>query len=73
MGALPRLKKKTDLNYRVGSTNESMNCRFCMYYIRTLLCRNKIEPRCMIMGLNESVRYRVREDYRCDAQEYNGK
>ena len=71
MGALPRLKKKTELNYRVGSTNESTNCRYCVHLVDSFLCGNKIESRCKILGLQESVRYRVRKDYRCDDQEYN--
>ena len=79
MGALPRLKRKDDLRYRKGSTNENINCRFCVQFIKDFKVpvygggEARIEPRCTIMGLKTSARYRVRPDYTCDAQKYNGK
>lgn len=30
VGALPKLKKKIELNYRKGSTCESKNCQYCI-------------------------------------------
>lgn len=73
MGALPRIKKKKDLNYRKGSTNETQNCRYCVNYLNKVIVYNKIENRCKIMGENPSARYRIRPDFTCDAQSYNGK
>lgn len=70
---MPRLKKKIELNYRKGSTNESTNCRYCINYRPQELIGNKIEKRCSVMGIRESIRYRVRPDFKCDAQKYNGK
>ncbi|MGD0278088.1 MAG: hypothetical protein ABSC11_02150 [Smithella sp.] len=73
MGALPRLKKKDELRYRKGSTNETRNCQYCTN-LRTLEIANVDNgKRCLIMGLKTSARYRVRPDYTCDAQEYNGR
>lgn len=74
MGALPKLKIKEDLKYRPGSTNESENCRYCKQFVENHVIdegagRQRIENRCRIIGLNGSARYRVRPDYRCDAQE----
>ncbi|MBW2673366.1 MAG: hypothetical protein JRD89_08145 [Deltaproteobacteria bacterium] len=71
-----RLKKKDDLRYRVGSTIETRNCKWCRHYVGCFAVRHigdagesVIEPRCRIMGLENSRRYRVRPDYTCDAQE----
>jgi hypothetical protein len=74
MGAMPRLQIKDDLHYRPGSTNESENCRYCKSFVSDHVIietadRQRIENRCRIIGLKGSVRYRVRPDYRCDAQE----
>jgi hypothetical protein len=72
MGALPRLKKKDELHYRKGSTNESRNCQFCENYMGNYcvggICR--VEARCKLMGIRESIRYRVRPDFTCDVQKY---
>jgi len=65
MGSLPRLKLKTQYNYRKGSTNESNNCKYCLSFIRD-------KGRCMIIGLGEGRRYNIREDYTCDTQKFNG-
>lgn len=74
MGAMPKLKIKDDLHYRPGSTNESGNCRYCKNFVENHVIvesaeRQRIENRCRIIGLNGSARYRVRPDYRCNAQE----
>ena len=77
MGAMPKLKKKIDLKYRKGSTDESQNCRYCKFFKSQFPVFGiggdgtpiKIESRCDVMGLRESIRYRVRFDYMCDAQE----
>lgn len=68
MGALPRLKIKDELHYRKGSTNESENCQHCTHLIKSGI-PGADGLRCDIIGVRESVRYRVREDHRCDAQE----
>lgn len=80
MGALPRLKKKDELHYRKGSTNESKNCRFCVNIVKGFEVKGiggpgaiALENRCKIMGLNASRRYRINTDFTCDAQVYNGK
>lgn len=71
-----RLKKKDELRYRKGSTCETMNCLFCRHFVRDFPVRScgdgrviDHQPRCRIMGLEHSRRYRVRPDYTCDAQE----
>jgi hypothetical protein len=74
MGSMPRLKKKEDLHYRAGSTNESVNCRYCKHFVANHIIvesadRQRVENRCRIIGLNGSVRYRARPDYRCDSQQ----
>ncbi|MCE5212964.1 MAG: hypothetical protein LLG40_15590 [Deltaproteobacteria bacterium] len=79
MGALPRLKKKDELHYRKGSTNEIINCRYCDNYISVVVGRDLNErlimsdPRCKVMGNRESIRYRVRPDYTCDVQTHKGR
>ena len=76
MGSMPRLKIKDELHYRPGSTNESENCRYCKNYFKSLNMRNEsgtaIEEkcgRCKLIGFNSGARYKVRPDYKCDAQE----
>ncbi len=74
MGALPRLKKKVEYRYRKGSTNESCNCKWCASFVKdvTLCGGGKIidlGPRCKIFGMEQSIRYRIREDHTCDAQQ----
>ena len=74
MGAQPKLKIKEELHYRKGSTCESMNCRYCEHFVKNFPVYGigktgkelRIEGRCKIIGLKEGVRYRVREDCRCD-------
>ena len=73
MGALPRLKKKDELHYRKGSTNEILNCRFCLNCRTIEIAKQDNGLRCSVMGLKSSVRYRIRPDYTCDAQVYNQK
>jgi hypothetical protein len=75
MGSLRRLKIKNDLHYRKGSTNESENCRYCVNYIPEFTIPGdppRTESRCWIIGAEPGIRYRVRLDYRCDAQQFNG-
>lgn len=73
MGALPRLKLKDQLHYRKGSTNESQNCMYCKNITKDFPIRGKEnDPRCRVMGLRESIRYRVRIDYTCDVQQFDG-
>jgi len=71
MGSMQRLKKKTELRYRKGSSNPCDNCSYCGHYVSrgAWITETRIEPRCKIMGLKTSNRYRVRPDYTCDAQE----
>jgi len=74
MGALPRLKKKVEYQYRKGSTNESCNCKWCASFVKETTVdkgrgRLDVEPRCKIFGLANSIRYRVREDHTCNAQQ----
>ncbi|PKN20405.1 MAG: hypothetical protein CVU71_01035 [Deltaproteobacteria bacterium HGW-Deltaproteobacteria-6] len=74
MGALPRLKKKVELKYRKGSTDDGQNCRYCTSYVKDFEVigiggiKLDVEPRCQIIGLENSRRYRVRPDYTCNAQ-----
>ena len=76
MGAQPKLKMKETLHYRKGSTNEAVNCKYCAHFVPEFPIfgtggdgnLRRIESRCRILGLKEGIRYRVREDYRCDNQ-----
>jgi hypothetical protein len=73
MGSMPRLKKKDEYRYRKGSTNESSNCRYCTSFQPDFDVPGKgKEPRCNLMGLNESIRYRVRPDHTCNAHCFDG-
>ncbi len=73
MGSLPRLKLKDELQYRKGSTDESQNCKYCRHAVKDYPGRDKKkETRCTTMGLRDSIRYRVRLDHTCDAQEFDG-
>jgi hypothetical protein len=68
MGSMPRLPKKIELKYRKGSTAEHLNCQHCVNLVKRFKTSpNTDEPRCRIFGLRESIRYRVREDHRCNA------
>ena len=79
MGALPRLKKKDELHYRKGSTNDTLNCQWCVNFINNYEARGiggvllRVEGRCKMMGVQSSIRYRVRPDYTCDIQLYDGR
>jgi len=72
-----RLKKKDELHYRKGSTCENYNCEYCKSFVGNFEVHGlggnvlAIEGRCRVMGLEHSRRYRVRKDYRCDAQEWD--
>jgi hypothetical protein len=68
MGAMPRIKLKDFLHYRKGSTNEAVNCRACRQFAADFPAYAGKEARCRIFGLKAGIRYRVREDYTCDAQ-----
>ncbi len=64
-----KLQKKNDLNYRLGSTNETQNCRHCKYFhARWISHQNQPEARCEVMGLESGGEYAVRGYYTCDAQ-----
>jgi hypothetical protein len=65
MGSMPRLPKKIFYRYRKGSTDESENCKHC---VNITMIPESFTPRCWIMGLKPSIRYRIREDHRCDVQ-----
>jgi len=70
-----RLKKKDDLHYRKGSTGTHYNCECCKNFIDNFEVHSiggrllAVEGRCRIMGMENSRRYRIRPDHRCDAQE----
>lgn len=73
MGSMAKLKKKDELRYRKGSTNESVNCRYCAHFqLEYPILSNgtllRVESRCQVFGIKESIRYRVRKDYTCNAQ-----
>jgi hypothetical protein len=67
MGSLPRLKQKTEWHYRKGSTNESNNCVACKWFVKSPFGFSNGD-RCILLGIKQSVRYRVRLDYTCDKQ-----
>jgi hypothetical protein len=68
MGAMPRLKIKDELHYRKGSANESENCLHCEQYISEKGNPLVSEPRCRLIGVQLTARYRVRPDFKCDKQ-----
>ena len=72
MGSLPRLKKKDELHYRKGSTSDGLNCAYCQNFVNFEEFNKEVVlslyGRCTLLGVKESVRYRVRKDYKCDAQ-----
>ena len=74
----PKLKKKIGLRYRKGSTDDSQNCSHCEHYVKEHPVYHlggrlaAHEPRCKIMGLENSIRYRIRSDHRCDAHQTAG-
>ncbi len=73
MGAMAKLKAKIDSRYRKGSTNTNQNCESCQDFIPAAVVHGigadlGTEPRCRRIGMNGSIRYRVREDYTCDHQ-----
>lgn len=76
MGAQPRLMIKEEIRYRKGSTNESANCRHCIHFKRDFLTIRRAagvmtEHRCAVIGIREDARYRIREDYTCDRQDFD--
>lgn len=76
MGSMSKLKDKETYRYRKGSTNEAVNCRACKHFRVSFPIFGlggdgtpiRIESRCDLLGLKESIRYRVRPDYTCDRQ-----
>ena len=72
MGIMPRMKFKETMKYRMGSTNESMNCRYCKFF-------KSLEPGSFLPGMAKGTcdqipsywrsQYRARADHRCDKQE----
>ncbi len=72
---VPRLKIKVDLKYRKGSTSEHLNCGYCEQFVKEHPVRHLggeiagHEPRCKVIGLGNSRRYRIRADHRCDAHQ----
>ena len=65
-----RLKKKTELNYRRGTT--SRYCEHCNHYVSSFpACTpdgkfRAFEPRCEIMGLQNGRAYRIHPANICD-------
>lgn len=75
MGSMPRLKIKDEIRYRKGSTCDAANCERCVHFTSlgtSLLVPSQSKGLCKIIGLRDLARYRVRADYRCDFQEYDG-
>ncbi|KFO68023.1 hypothetical protein ER57_06935 [Smithella sp. SCADC] len=76
MGGLPRLKKKDELHYRKGQTNEAHTCQWCRNFCRNIDVKGiggvdlGKQCRCTVIGLQPSRRYRIYSDHTCDAQEY---
>jgi hypothetical protein len=77
MESLPRLKKKDELRYRKGSTNKSFNCVTCLHFVkyeeppRSPEVVLSLYGLCKLFGVKESIRYRVRKDYMCDAHVFD--
>ena len=72
-----RLKKKDELHYAYQRKGAETICCTCNHWVPdfkrmgiAVFGGNKllsVEPRCLIMGLGNSIRYRVRYDHGCDA------
>lgn len=84
MGSMPRLKIKDDIRYRKGSTNDANNCQCCLNFTdRDPECAVPSRAYGMCKLIVEGVagfgvpgvnrRTRVRADYTCDRQEYDGR
>jgi len=68
---VPNLKIKQELHYRRGYTHAS--CGSCNHYVAAFepkscngLPLGKTEPRCLVIGLENSRRYRVHPANICD-------
>lgn len=67
---VPNLKIKVELNYRRGYSHA--HCSDCNHYISEFTVKscngNPLgnEPRCRVIGLNHSKRYRVHPNNICD-------
>lgn len=83
MGSMPRTQIKNKIRYRKGSTCNAANCERCVHF--TPLDPGAVVPSqakglCGVIGafqMNMDTEYRlkdcrVRADYRCDMQEYDG-
>jgi hypothetical protein len=71
MGSMPRLKIKDEIRYRKGSTNEAVNCRYCVNFTNGDSgnpVQFNVKGFCRLIGKRDLVRYRVRGDYTCDRQ-----
>jgi hypothetical protein len=68
MGSLPKLKKKIALNYRKGGRDKNQNCGACAHFVGCYPVFEEFETqsRCKLIGLDQSIRYRVRLDHTCD-------
>lgn len=70
---IPRMKTK--LHYRKVGKHEPKNCFLCGHRV-TMDIRfigggfNKKDWRCVVIGLEHSIRYAVREDHVCDRFAY---
>ena len=68
---VPRLKIKIELNYRRGST--AFYCSDCNHFTGDFYVFGthseflRKEPRCWVIGLGHSRRYRIGEKNICDA------
>lgn len=66
-----RLKEKDELNYRKGPT--SGGCSHCNFYVENFQVKAMdgeelgVEPRCGMMGFENSARYRINPGNHCDA------
>lgn len=73
--ATRRLKLKDEFHYKKGPT--SGGCSQCNSYVQNFQVRGiggedrGIEPRCRVMGFENSVRYRINPDNICDC--YDGR
>ena len=67
------LKKKIDLHYRRGTTAHDCNeCNSFVHNFKVHLiggATKGIESRCKIMGLENSIRYRINPKNICDAHD----
>ena len=68
---VPKLKKKIELNYRIG--RKDCWCSDCVNFVEHFAVQGRdgkllrVDARCTVLGLKNSHRYKITEIHTCDA------